>query len=258
MEQGLSSDRRVLAVCTKKYVEKANSGHGGVGYEKMILSSQLMESMDSNKVIPVVRDGDGSRLVPTFLASRVYIDFRDDSDYEQKYTQLVYEIHGQKVCPRPPLGPNPFFISIPSGGVLPLAKPERYVAPGMCGVVSFDYSSNNGRFVFGAGDMIFETAWSRGNTRCIHALSDPASIHSLAIAVGEREISGIDDAAKFDFSSRVRTPFVGEILVWINVHGYCLATKVLEVQVRNESGVYDNVKIEYKIASMKSMSFVSS
>lgn len=42
MEQGLISADRVLMICTDKYVEKANSGAGGVGYEKMIVTADLL------------------------------------------------------------------------------------------------------------------------------------------------------------------------------------------------------------------------
>src|SRR5437868_4098057 len=38
---------RVIAVCTDAYVDKANEGKGGVGYEKMILSAELMENVKS-------------------------------------------------------------------------------------------------------------------------------------------------------------------------------------------------------------------
>jgi len=35
MEQNLSSADKVLMICSENYVSKANSGKGGVGYEKM-------------------------------------------------------------------------------------------------------------------------------------------------------------------------------------------------------------------------------
>jgi hypothetical protein len=78
MEQGLSSAERVLSVCTEPYVQKANAGRGGVGYEKMILIAQLMQDVTSERIIPVVRANTLTPPVPTFLSSRVYIDFRDD------------------------------------------------------------------------------------------------------------------------------------------------------------------------------------
>jgi hypothetical protein len=42
MEQSISRSSRVLMVCTERYVEKANAGTGGVGYEKMIVTSDLV------------------------------------------------------------------------------------------------------------------------------------------------------------------------------------------------------------------------
>ena len=39
METQLTAADRVLMVCTDKYVEKANAGIGGVGYEKMIVTA---------------------------------------------------------------------------------------------------------------------------------------------------------------------------------------------------------------------------
>jgi predicted transcriptional regulator len=33
MEQGLTSADRVVTVCSARYVERANNGRGGVGYE---------------------------------------------------------------------------------------------------------------------------------------------------------------------------------------------------------------------------------
>lgn len=56
MEQGLSKSDRVLMVLTDNYNEKANSGNGGVGYEKMIATAEILEKKDTNKFIPVVRN----------------------------------------------------------------------------------------------------------------------------------------------------------------------------------------------------------
>ena len=34
----------VVVVCTDKYVEKANKGMGGAGYEKMIMTAELVKN----------------------------------------------------------------------------------------------------------------------------------------------------------------------------------------------------------------------
>ena len=44
-----------IAVCSKIYVQKAEEGKGGAGYESMILTALLMENLSNNKVIPIVR-----------------------------------------------------------------------------------------------------------------------------------------------------------------------------------------------------------
>ena len=41
MEKYLRTSDRVLMICTDQYVEKANTGAGGVGYEKMIVTPWL-------------------------------------------------------------------------------------------------------------------------------------------------------------------------------------------------------------------------
>ncbi len=107
MERNLRSADRVLMVCTTKYVEKANSGNGGVGYEKMIITSDLLRNIDSSKVIPVIRQV-GSADVPTFLKSKLYIDFSRDDQQEFAFDELVRAIHGAPLYEKPPIGNNPF------------------------------------------------------------------------------------------------------------------------------------------------------
>lgn len=255
METGLVGANRVLAICTSPYVEKANAGIGGVGYEKMILTAQVMQNVTSDRIIPVIRANDAVPLVPTFLTTKVYVDFRDALAYEAKYGELVREIHGQKIKPRPPLGTNPFLAN--AAFVAPVVSfgPERYVSPALSGVVAFDYSNNNGRYVVGAGDMAFETAWSGAGDTAIHAYSDPPSIRSVALAVGVKHIADITDASVFDASSRVRTARLGEIAVWQNSAGYFLATKVEHLQRRRHGGQQDEVRFSYVIQPNRTAAF---
>lgn len=255
MESGLTVADRVLAICTSQYVEKANAGRGGVGYEKMILTAQLMQNITADRIIPVIRANSLVQPVPIFLSSRVYIDFRDDLAYEARYAELLRDIHGQGVNPRPPLGVNPF-LSVPTP-TAPLISfgPERYVSPALCGTVVFDYSNNNGRYVVGAGDMAFETAWSGGSNTSIHAYTDPPSIRSVALALGVANITDITDAAIYDTSSRVRSPQLAEIVVWQNTAGYFLATKIEKIQSRGYGCSVDAITFSYAIAPNKSASF---
>lgn len=107
METHLASADRVIMICTERYVEKANSGSGGVGYEKMIITSDLLSKIDSNKVVPIVKQN-SSNEVPTFLKSKLYIDFSKADDYELSFDDLVRSIHGAPLFKKPDVGNNPF------------------------------------------------------------------------------------------------------------------------------------------------------
>ena len=107
MEGGLTSANRVVVVSSESYVAKANEGHGGVGYEKMIVTAELIQDLGSKKFIPIIR-GSGTPPVPTFLGYRFYIDFEDDDKYQTSLEMLLREIHGIPDPEKPPIGKNPF------------------------------------------------------------------------------------------------------------------------------------------------------
>lgn len=255
IESGLTEADRVLAICTSTYVAKANAGQGGVGYEKMILTAQVMQDITADRIIPVIRRNNGPSLLPTFLSSRVYIDFRDDASYEKRYAELIREIHGQKIKPRPPLGANPFREQQQLTTPKLFTRPECYVSPALSGVVTFDYSNNNGRYILGAGDMAFETAWSGGSRTAIHAYSDPPSIRTVALVTGIKAIGDIVDASIYDTSSRVRSPHLGEIVVWQNTAGYFTATRIEKLKSRSHGDANDEVTFSYAIQPDRSPSF---
>ncbi|MBL9192878.1 MAG: toll/interleukin-1 receptor domain-containing protein [Opitutaceae bacterium] len=255
MERSLTVANRVVVVCTDKYVAKANAGLGGVGYEKMILTAGLMQNINSDRIIPLVREGHGAGAVPTFLQSRLYVDFRNPAEYETKYQDLVREIHGAHLVVRPPLGQNPF--SGPRSASPPTFSPgpERYATSGLSGQVTFDYSNNDGRFSVGVGDHTFETKWSSASGTSIHAYCDGAQVDGIALVSEVRDFADIQDARTYDFSSRTRTPHIGEIVIWRNTSGYFMASRVVAVSARSRGASRDEVSFEYKIAQNGSYNF---
>lgn len=107
MEKNLASADRVLMICTDNYVAKANSGIGGVGYEKMIVTSDLLKSIDTNKVIPIIRQA-GTKGVPTFLKTKLFIDFSKDDEAEFSFDELIRTLVDAPLFKKPPIGNNPF------------------------------------------------------------------------------------------------------------------------------------------------------
>jgi hypothetical protein len=107
MENHLHTADKIIMICTDKYVEKANKGQGGVGYEKMIITSNLIKSIDENKIIPIIKQSQTTE-VPTFLKTKLYIDFSKTDDFEFSYDDLVRAIHNAPLFKKPPVGNNPF------------------------------------------------------------------------------------------------------------------------------------------------------
>lgn len=107
MEKSVAESDRIIMVCTDNYVTKANSGLGGVGYEKMIMTAEYMTNIDSNKVIPLILQN-GTHNVPIFLQARAHINFSREDEYELQFDNLLREIHQAALFKEPPVGNNPF------------------------------------------------------------------------------------------------------------------------------------------------------
>lgn len=112
METHLESADKILMVCTDTYVLKANKGQGGVGYEKMIITSNLLKNIDENKVIPIIRQS-GTTEIPTFLKTKLYLNFSKNEDYEYNFDELIRTIHQSPLLEKPEIGNNPFVDGVP-------------------------------------------------------------------------------------------------------------------------------------------------
>lgn len=106
MEQSIAKADRTVMICTERYVEKANRGAGGVGYEKMILTADLIRQIDSKRVIPVIRQT-GSHHLPTFMSTKFYIDLSSADQFETGFDQLLRELLGVPLFQKPMLGVAP-------------------------------------------------------------------------------------------------------------------------------------------------------
>lgn len=107
METHLANSDYIVMICTEQYVNKANSGIGGVGYEKMIITSDLLQQIDNNKVIPIIRQN-GTYNVPTFLKTKLFINFSLTENFEFSYDELIRTLHKSPLYIKPEIGNNPF------------------------------------------------------------------------------------------------------------------------------------------------------
>lgn len=254
MEGGLSDADRVIAICSENYTEKANKGLGGVGYEKMILTASLMKNINSNKIIPLIRNNNIDEATPVFLSTKLYIDFGNDNDFEKSYTALVQEIHGVTVKARPALGINPY--ETKESPIAPKVALNRvqYISTSKEGVIDFNYENNNGTYRIGTGDAVFDILFSSAGSSSIHIYNDPASIEGIALSL-KSDFFEVGDAAELDYTSRTRTLHLGQIVSLVNSNGYFAVLKIESIQTRSHGAYESRVKFTYKINDNKSSVF---
>lgn len=103
MEHGVRDSDRVLMVCTDRYVAKANEGVGGVGYEAMIVTGELVRDLGTSKFIPVIRQKTEPCKVPTSVSTRAYINLSEGPNADAEFERLLQELHDARP-PKPALG----------------------------------------------------------------------------------------------------------------------------------------------------------
>lgn len=245
MERAGDNAYRVLAIVTSAYARKADAAEGGVGYERKMITPSLMKDLHGHRVIPVLRDNPEGQL-PRFLGAAKYIDFRDDGTYEDRYYELLQELHGIQVTPKPPLGKNPFIPLAEEEVAVALRQdPARYVMPALQGEVSFDYTNNNGQFVLGAGEREFTVDFSPAGHESIYIYNTPSDIKTVALAPGVKTPKEVGDASSWDSSSRYRTIRVGDAAILRNQNNYWAALFVDEVHTR-ESNPTGEPKVNFR------------
>jgi hypothetical protein len=104
--------QKVLVILDKKYSEKAEKRTGGVGTETQIISPKIYGDVSQEKFIPIIteKDENGIAFVPTYLESRIYIDFSDDDKFEENYEILLRNIYQRPAYSKPKIGKAPSYL----------------------------------------------------------------------------------------------------------------------------------------------------
>ena len=219
--------RAALAVMfiSKEYVENAWPRHEG----RSILSRAVQEK--SEYVLPV-RFDDTS--VPGLADSTRYETA--DNHTPEKLAAMIAE----------KLGIKPF------AGKASDVPPPRMTS--LIGEAVFDYSGYNGRYVIGHEQLEFETMWNKASNTSIHVYNDPPSIHGVALVHRESYIKQVVDAESLDYTSRVRTPELGQVVVLRNKHGFYAAVRILKIDNSRMDGSHE-LRLRYAIQADGSGSF---
>ena len=112
METSVREADFVLLICTPHFARKANSASGGVGYEKIIVTGEIFEgSTSQKKFVPIIRKGQPKESLPSYLKSKVYIDFSNDSKFEKSLEKTLRHLHHIPEYIPPQIGSKPSFTS---------------------------------------------------------------------------------------------------------------------------------------------------
>ena len=96
MEYSLTNASRVLMICTGPYVRKADEGKGGVGYEAMIVTGELVRDLGTSKFIPIIRQVADEVVLPKSLSTRFYVNLSEGQNFNEQFERLLRELHLQE------------------------------------------------------------------------------------------------------------------------------------------------------------------
>lgn len=245
MERLVTEAQYKVAVCSDGYVGKVDAQRGGAGYEKSILARELMKAQSGADVIAILRNNTLDDPTPLFMGSRLYIDFRDDSAFEENYAVLRRKLEGLPPAQRPL--PSSALTIGASGFGTPSILQTNPPATASSGSLVFNYGDNDGFFAIEAGGEVFDTKWSSASNDSIHAYRDGRNIDGIALADEGAPFEQIVEPGQERWSSRVRTARVGEIVLWRKKGGALLATRVDHVEARSHGSRHDVLTLTFHL-----------
>lgn len=99
MENSISQSDVVLFICTPDYKRRADSRISGVGYESEIITSEIYETSNEEKFIPVLFAGTWKISLPTWAKGKKGVDLSTPELYRANLPKLMSYLQS--------VGPNP-------------------------------------------------------------------------------------------------------------------------------------------------------
>ncbi|HVU08477.1 MAG TPA: SEFIR domain-containing protein [Verrucomicrobiae bacterium] len=103
----------VLVICDRTYAEKADARKAGVGTESQIMSQEIYNKVEQSKFIPILCELSeaGEPYLPTFMKSRIGINFSSPELVNENWEQLVRLLFGKPLYQKPAVGKPPVYVS---------------------------------------------------------------------------------------------------------------------------------------------------
>ena len=103
MEKSVAENDYVLIICTPTYKKKADDRLGGVGYEGDIITSEVFQTKNQRKFLPILRKGEWVDSAPRWIKGKYFIDLREGSNFNRGYNDLIITIQNTRES-APPIG----------------------------------------------------------------------------------------------------------------------------------------------------------
>lgn len=122
------------------------------------------------------------------------------------------------------------------------------------GLITFDYSTNDGLVILGEADCQFGIKFSSCSSDSIYIYSDHSSISKIA-RVKMSQAGDILDFNSYDSTSRSYKINLGELFIMQNNNGYFIQARVLKIANDSRGHEGDEVSFRYTINKTKNPRF---
>lgn len=96
MEGAIRDNDFVVIICTPTYKAKSEGRKGGVGYEGDIMTTEVLQSRNNRKFIPVLKCESWEASSPSWLQGKYFIDLRGEPYSEDHYQDLLVTLLGNR------------------------------------------------------------------------------------------------------------------------------------------------------------------
>lgn len=99
---------KVLLICDRYYVEKADNRKGGVGWETMIIQGDMLSRPEQSKYIAILREPDIDQSLPIYVKSRYALNWSTGEIEDKDFNELLLYLFDCDT--EPPIGEIPNFV----------------------------------------------------------------------------------------------------------------------------------------------------
>lgn len=92
MTKGIAKNERVLVIGTPEYMKRSKKSSGGTAFETSIININLLQNLDTEKFVSILRKGTYKNSFPILLGDRNGVDFSDDAKYTERLKELVAKL----------------------------------------------------------------------------------------------------------------------------------------------------------------------